>query len=419
MLRGFTGSWLITGKPGEPAIRDGSLVLDAQGRVLAVGSSAELRAQYPDLSFADQRAVLMPGLVNAHTHLELSALRGHTRSGGGFGPWVKSMMEKRGELLPEQDLESIDAGVSELLRAGTAAVGEVTNTLASVEALGTAPLLGRLFHEVFGMRRETADVMRNMAREGRANLTLPPNLSYVPAPHTLYSLHPDVVRELVSEARAAGLRTTLHLSEHAAERAFLRDGTGPFAEFLRARNVDPADWPPPGSSPVAYAEALGVLGPDVLAVHLANATRDELARVHALGAPVVLCPRSNLFIELKLPPLYEMLELGIEPALGTDSLASNTTLDVLAEASALRDRFPQVPALRFISMATWYGARALRLEHRVGALAPGLSPGLLAFDLEHDVPDPAAYVLRSPPRPRRVLARPALPDSAHSLGDAP
>ena len=134
---------------------------------------------------------------------------------------------------------------------------------------------------------------------------------------------------------------------------------------------------------------------------------------------MVLCPRSNLFIELKLPPLYEMLELGIEPALGTDSLASNTTLDVLAEASALRDRFPQVPALRFISMATWYGARALRLEHRVGALAPGLSPGLLAFDLEHDVPDPAAYVLRSPPRPRRVLARPALPDSAHSLGDAP
>jgi cytosine/adenosine deaminase-related metal-dependent hydrolase len=306
------------------------------------------------------------------------------------------------------------------LRAGTAAVGEVTNTLASLDALGTAPLVGRVFHEVFGMRRDTANVMRGMAREGRAQiLTFPKNLSYVPAPHTLYSLHPEMVRELVNEARKAGERTTLHLSEHSAERAFLRDGTGPFSEFLRARNVDPADWDPPGTSPVGYAEALGVLGPDVLAVHLANATRDELARVQACGAPVVLCPRSNLFIELKLPPLYEMLELGIEPALGTDSLASNTTLDVLAEASALRDRFPQVAPTRLIAMATWYGAKALKLEHRVGALARGLSPGVIAFDLDHHVADPLAYVLRSPPRPRRVLARPALPDSAHTLGDAP
>jgi cytosine/adenosine deaminase-related metal-dependent hydrolase len=420
VLRGFVASWVITGKPDEAPIRDGALVLDGQGRVLAVGTAAELRTRFAHVTFTDERAVLLPGLVNAHTHLELSALRGHTRSGGGFGPWVTSMMEKRQVLAPEQDVEAIDRGVSELLRAGTAAVGEVTNTLASVEALGTAPLVGCVFHEVFGMRRETATTMRAMARAARSDVhAWPANLSYVPAPHTLYSLHPEMVQELVSESRAQHSTTTLHLSEHAAERAFLRDGTGPFADFLRARNVDPADWPPPGTSPVAYADALGVLAPDVLAVHLANTTRDELAQVHARRAKVVLCPRSNLFIELKLPPLYEMLELGIEPALGTDSLASNTTLDVLAEASALRDRFPQVPPLLLIAMATWYGARALGLEKRVGALSEGLAPGLIAFDLDDPMVDPAAYVLRSPPRPRRVLARPALPDATHTLGDSP
>jgi cytosine/adenosine deaminase-related metal-dependent hydrolase len=418
-VRGIAASWLITGKPDEAPIAGGAVVLDARGVVLAVGAADDLRGSFPAARWSDERAILMPGLVNAHTHLELSALRGHTRSGGGFGPWVASMMEKRDALAPEQDVEAIDAAVSELLRAGTAAVGEVTNTLASVEALGSAPLLGRIFHEIFGMRRETADAMRGFARQARAGITLPANLSCVPAPHTLYSLHPAAARGIVDEARAAEGLTSLHLSEHAAERAFLRDGTGPFADFLRARNVSEADWAPPGCAPVEYAERLGVLGPDVLAVHLAATSADELARVAAARAPVVLCPRSNLFIELKLPPLYEMLAAGLEPALGTDSLASNTSLDVLAEASALKDRFPQVDPLKLLAMATWYGARALRLEHRVGALAKGLAPGVIAFDLDRTVDDPARHVLRSPPLPRRVLVRPALPDSTHALGEQP
>jgi cytosine/adenosine deaminase-related metal-dependent hydrolase len=419
-MRGIAASWVITGKPDEAPLADGAVVLDARGVVVAVGPAADLRTRFAQASWREERAILMPGLVNAHTHLELSALRGHTRSGGGFGPWVTSMMEQREQLHPEQDLEAIDAAVSELLRAGTAAIGEVTNTLASLDALSTAPLLGRVFHEIFGMRRETADAMRGFARQARsARGRMPDNFSYALAPHTLYSLHPEAAKEIVAEARGLGLITTLHLSEHAAERAYLRDASGPFAEFLRARKVSAADWMSPGLSPVEYAEVLGLLARDVLSVHLADATRDDLVKVAAARAPVVLCPRSNLFIELKLPPLYEMLALGIEPALGTDSLASNTSLDVLAEASALKDRFPQVEPLKLISMATWFGARALGLSHRVGALAEGLSPGLIAFDLAQPVADPARHVLRSPPLPRRVLERPALPDSNHELGERP
>jgi cytosine/adenosine deaminase-related metal-dependent hydrolase len=418
-MRGISASWIVTGKPDQAPIKDGALVLDGE-RIVAVSEAASLRARFPELTFVHERAVLLPGLINAHTHLELSALRGHTRSGAGFGPWVRGMIAKRRELSPEANIEAIDEAVSELLRAGTAAVGEVTNSLASVEALGAAPLLGVVFHEIFGMRRETAEVMQKLAREQRAALAkLPDNLAYVPAPHTLFTLHPDKVREIVAEARSTGQRTSLHLSEHPAERAFLRDGTGPFAEFLAEIKADPADWSPPALAPVDYAQALGVLAPDVLAVHLTATSKEELAKVAASGAPVVLCPRSNLFIELKLPPLYDMLEVGIRPALGTDSLASNTTLDVLAEASALRDRFAQVSPRECIAMATWYGALALGLSQRVGALAEGLSPGVLAFDLDQDVADPAAYVLRSPPRPRRVLARPARPSSGHSLGAPP
>jgi cytosine/adenosine deaminase-related metal-dependent hydrolase len=132
----------------------------------------------------------------------------------------------------------------------------------------------------------------------------------------------------------------------------------------------------------------------------------------------VLCPRSNLFIELKLPPLLDLLEVGLRPGLGTDSLASNTTLDVLAEAAALRDRFPSVDPGLLFSMATWYGACALGLERHVGALEPGLSPGLLAVELtsaasEHD---PLRQLLRSPPPARQVLLRPRMIDLAEPNG---
>lgn len=419
-MRAFSAPWVITGTPGEPPLRYASVVLDDEARVLAVGPTAALRARFPQASFRDEPAVLLPGLVNAHVHLELSKLRGETRSGGGFGPWVTSMMERRDALAPEQDAEAIDAGISELLRAGTVAIGEVSNTLASVELLGSAPLLGRVFHEVFGMSREVATHSLALARERRQSFRdWPQNLSYALAPHTVYSLHPDVLRELTDDAQRDGVRTSLHLSEHAAERAFLRDGSGPFADFLARRNVPTSDFAAPGLSPVDYARKLGVLGPEVIAIHLCATTRDELVRVREAGSPAVLCPRSNLFIELKLPPLFDILDAGLTPGLGTDSLASNTTLDVLAEATALRDRFPQVDPGLLVSMATWYGAVALGLSHRVGALREGLSPGLLAIDLERPVDDPLKYLLRSPPPGRRVLARPAMPRPGHTLEDQP
>jgi cytosine/adenosine deaminase-related metal-dependent hydrolase len=394
-MQGYAGAWLITGLPGEAPIRDGAVVFDG-AKVVGVGPRAALKAD----SWTDTRSILMPGLVNAHVHLELSKLRGETRSGGGFGPWVSSMMARREVLQPELDEESIDAGIAELLRTGTVAIGEVSNTLASVPLLATAPLLGRVFHEVFGISREAAERMRAAAQAKRAATTWPKNLSYTLAPHTVYSLHADVLKEL-----ARG-RTSLHLSEHAAEHAFLRDGTGPFADYLRSRGV-PLAFVPPGVSPVAYAAQLELLHPELIAVHLTTATRAELQRLAESGASAVLCPRSNLFIELKLPPLFDILEAGLKPGLGTDSLASNTTLDVLAEAAALSDRFTQVDKGTLLSMATWYGATALGLSHQVGALKPGLTPGLLAFDLERPVDDPLRYLLRAPPPARRVLVRPA------------
>jgi aminodeoxyfutalosine deaminase len=293
-----------------------------------------------------------------------------------------------------------------LLAAGTAAVGEVSNSLGSVASLGQAPLRGVVFHEVFGLRREVAEVMLGMAEQRRAEFAdWPAKLGYALAPHTPYSLHPDVLRDLVQRASRAGGRTSIHLCEHAAERAYLRDHSGPFADFIAARGADPPDWAPPACDPVRYAADLGLLGEHLLCVHLADARPEELALVAAAHARVVLCPRSNLHIEVRLPPLLQMLALGMRPALGTDSLASNSSLDVLDEARALHVRFPGVPPRTLIAMATSFGAEALGLERTLGQLAVGLQPGVVAFAHEGAPPsDPERFVLSARTPRRQVLA---------------
>jgi cytosine/adenosine deaminase-related metal-dependent hydrolase len=406
-MRGIAASWVVTGDAALAPIAGGALVLDADARVVAVGEAATLRAAHASARWEEQRAVLLPGLVNAHTHLELSALRGQVPGGRGFGPWVAGLMQARERIAPEQDGEALDAAVSELLAAGTAAVGEVSNTLASVPALAGAPLLGCVFHEVFGMRRDAAEVMLGLAQQRRAEIAAwPANLRYAPAPHTPHTLHPEILREVVSRARALGQLTSIHLCENSAERAFLRDGSGPLAEFLASRNSS-ADWSPPGIDPVRYVATLGALAADVVCVHLTEVRVDEIALVARAGAPVVLCPRSNLHIEVKLPPLIDLLAAGIQPGLGTDSLASNASLDVLDEARALAERFPSVAARTLLAMATSWGARALALDARVGTLAQGLAPGVVAFEHDGAPPaDPERFVLSRAAKRRTVLARP-------------
>ncbi|HEY1957133.1 MAG TPA: amidohydrolase family protein [Polyangiaceae bacterium] len=399
-MRILHADWVL---PGDaPPIADGAIALGDDGAVARVGPAAEIGEG------ERVRGLLMPGLVNAHTHVELSALRGRVPGGGGFLPWVERLIGARLELGEGDEESGIASAVAELRAAGTSAVGEVTNGLGAVLPLARAGIAGCIFHEVFGQDLDRLrERMRGLEAELRERVpTWPtPDLAYAPAPHTLYTLHLDVVRMIVDECRARGRRTSLHLLEHAVERRAIERGEGPVIEWLAMRSrVDPAklEWP---KKPVLDVAAdVGALSPDVLLVHLTEARPDELARIAAARAPVVLCPRSNLFIEGKLPPLLAMREAGLEPALGTDSLASSASLDVLREAVALRDRFPSVPPFELVKMATWNGARALGLP-RHGRIAPGARPGIVAID--GDLPrecDPCAWLLANVKAPRRFLA---------------
>lgn len=411
MAQGIVGSWLLTGDPDVAPIASGGVVLDEHGAVLDLGPEAALRDRHAGLRFERHAAVLTPGLVNAHTHLELSALRGRVPGGRGFAPWVDTLVTLRAQTKPELDSEAIDQGVSELLAYGVVAVGEVCNQLHSVEVLSGVSLCVSVFHEVFGMRRETAEVMQGLAEQERAALaSFPAHMRYALAPHTPHTLHPAVLQGLVRCAADGGVRTSLHLAEHAAERAYLTSGEGPFADWVRSRGSSEIDWTLPRIDSVRYADQLGLLGPQLIAVHLADARPDELALLAERKVRAVLCPRSNLFIEVKLPPLLDILRVGLKPGLGTDSLASNTSLDPLAEARALRKRFPTVPALTLLAMATSWGADALGYGGVLGRIEVGRYPGVLAFEHGPSVPgDPASFVLDHESARRSVLSRPKYP----------
>ncbi len=412
-MRMLHADGVVTGDGG--ALRDGAVVLAEDGTIVDVGPAADVLARHAGLAVERVAGVVMPGLVNAHTHLELTAFRGQVPGGAGFVPWVEKLIGARSEAPPEDDTEAIDRGVAELLDAGTVAVGEVTNSLAAVTALARAGIGGSVFHEVFGLDR--AQVMRRveaLESEYRERVETWPtaDLAYAPSPHTVYTTHRDAVRALIDLGRSRGLRMSLHLAEHPAERRALEHADGPIIGWYESRLKIPKgaqEWPM--KAPIAFADELGALGPDVLLVHLADARPEELAVVAARGAPVVLCPRSNLYIEMRLPPFLAMREAGVVAALGTDSLASNASLDVLAEARALADRFPSVPADELLQMATWHGALALG-RRDLGRIARGARPGLIAIDGVVDG-DPAAFVLKHVRAKRRWLAprtlEPAVP----------
>lgn len=400
-VRMFHVDHLLSGD--GPPIADAAIVVDEKNAIADVGPASEVLPRHAGAPSERVAGVVFPGLVNAHTHVELSAMRGKVTGGRGFVAWVDSLLSLRVEHSPEEDVDAIESAADDLVRFGTVAVGDITNSLAAVSALARRGIAGWAFHEVFGQDRDAVlRRVRGLSDELAARHARWPSteLEYAPAPHTLYTTHADAVRALVDAALARGGRTSLHLGEHAGERRAVEHGDGPVVEWFERRTKSKPDWP---KKPLLdHAASVGALREGVLLVHLTEARPDELARIAESGATAVLCPRSNLFIETKLPPLLAMLAAGIEPALGTDSLASNTSLDVLAEAKALRDRFPSVAPSRLVTMATWNGARALGRKD-LGRIAKGARPGLFAVE-GPVVGDAAAHLLASVGAPRRLLA---------------
>ena len=332
--------------------------------------------------------LLIPGLANAHLHLELSWAAGRVGGGEGLPAWVRGLM---GLPRPAPGPE-LDAAAASLVAAGTALVCDIANgdTAAVLEAHG---LVGIVENEVLGFGAARLPAL--VARVSEPDRTVG-RIVVRPTPHAIYSTPPSLIR---AACRPSAVPASIHLGEDPAERAFSESGTGPFAALLDELGVDWRWWTPPGLRPVAYLDDLSVLGPDLLLVHGVDLDDDDRARMAALGSPLCLCPRSNLHIGGRLPDVPALLAAGVRLCLGTDSLGSAPDLDVLAELAVLARAFPAVPMDRWLQLATTGGADALRFPE-LGRIAVGAAPGLVLLEVD----DPRA--LADGPVPRTWKVRP-------------
>jgi cytosine/adenosine deaminase-related metal-dependent hydrolase len=371
----------------QPPIAGGVVAIDG-GRVQAVGP-------YDGGPVEELGAVaVLPGLVNAHTHLELSWMRGQVPPGGSMPAWASRLMALRRSVSHEPP-EPIVNAIAEARRTGTCLLGDVTNTLATFAPLLETDLSAVLFRELLGFSVVDPDALVAQVSAQIASLTPVEWLRPAIVPHAPYSVSPGLLEAI---GRASCARPfSIHLAESAQEVEFLREGTGEWRALLESLGVWNPAWTPPACGPVEYLDRLGLVGRHLLAVHGVQLTDADLARLAAAGATVVTCPRSNRWTGAGTPPIDRFYASGVRVAIGTDSLASVDDLSVFAELAAVRRLGPRVPASRLLDSATRQGAIALGFDADLGSIAPGKRAQLVAVRLPAGVTDVEEYLVSGVP----------------------
>jgi cytosine/adenosine deaminase-related metal-dependent hydrolase len=378
-------------------IRDGWVAVDGD-RIVAVGQgdSPEAMALGPVRDLG--QVALMPGLVNAHVHLELSWLRDRVPPAADFTTWITGLFAARGGAVERLDDPGVTsaalAGAREAREFGTVAVGDISNSLAAVDAIVASGMHGLVFHELLGFK-ETTGALVERSRTVRAEAAArSPRVRISVAPHAPYSVSRELFQAIREEVTSSAEPiTSVHVGESPEEVELLASGNGPWAQLLRRIGAWREGWVAPGLGPVEYLDELGVIDARTLIVHGVQLGEHSLARLHERGATLVTCPRSNQWVGVGAPPIERFYLSGVPVAIGTDSLASVSDLNLFAEMKEMRWLAPGVPARRIIESATLVGARALGLDHRFGTLSTGKHSEMVAVSLPDDLEDVEEYLV--------------------------
>lgn len=368
----------------SPPLFEGALLLQGE-TILEVGERGELERHHPSLLTEDLgEAALLPGLVNVHTHLELSALKGTLD--GPFLDWLLQLIDLKKGLDGGFYLRSASQGVRDLIRGGTTTVGEITSVGASFEVLRRSGLRGVVYSEALGLDpfqaegivKQAEQEIERMRRE--AGHLLKVGLS----PHAPYSLSEPLLATLGGLARRFRLPVAVHLAESLAEIRYVKEGTGPIRErLLKKVGRDGPSHEIRGETPVVLFHRHGVLSPFTLVVHAVHLETEDVERLASSGTGVAHCPRSNHLLGNGIAPIPTYLERGIRVGLGTDSLASNESLSLWDEMRfALSLHKGRISPEGLLKMATLEGAEILGLSKEVGSLEPGKRADLIAVRLQ-------------------------------------
>jgi len=279
--------------------------------------------------------------------------------------------------------------------AGTVAVGDISNSLATVGVIGEVGMTGLVFHELFGFNlRDGQSIDNTRERRQVAAAVVAEHVRVSLAPHAPYSVSPELFRAIRTAVNNSCVPiSSVHLGESPGEVEFLKDGSGPWPGILRMVGSHREDWTPPGTGPVEYLDGLGVLDAHTLVVHGVQLNDAGLARLASIGCTLVTCPRSNQWVGVGRPPIARFYSAGVKVALGTDSLASVDDLNLFQELKTMRRLAPGVPARQLLESATLIGARALGLGETLGSIEAGKRAQLIAVRVPHDVDDVEEHLL--------------------------
>lgn len=377
-----------------PPIAGGILTI-AEERIVAVEPAG---ARLADVDLGE--VAVLPGLVNAHTHLDLTGLRGQCPPSADFTAWLRQVIAHRRNVTPEQIEADIRAGLAESLRHGATLLGDIAAEGMSWPVLVDAPLRSVIFYELLGLTQERAAAALEAALDwlmvDPTTKTCRPGVS----PHAPYSVRVNLMTGAAFLARQMNCSLAIHLAESRDELELLQHRRGPFVQFLKDLGV----WDANGlaTSPEEVMQLCG-RGNRKLFIHGNYLSPDSAI---PSNASIIYCPRTHAAFGHAPHPFREFLARGVRVALGTDSLASNPDLSILAEIRFLHQRYPDVPGEVLLRMATLAGAEALGWADETGSLDPGKSADLIVVPLgPHAGRDPYERLLESDAPVQRVLCR--------------
>jgi len=357
-----------------PAIEDGAVLVDADGRIAAVGPNAKVPKPAGVQSLHFPAAELLPGLVNCHTHLELTHLGGGAQyDEPEFLAWIRRIRELKEATSAEAFYEAALAGIRDCWARGVTCVAETGSTGAVLRALHDLGGRGIVYQEVFGpdpaqsaaSMAALESAVRPLRRLATAQLVLGVS------PHAPYTVSAPLYGAVAAFAQREQLPIAVHIAESREETALIRDGVGPFAEALRARSIAVEAR---RASPIAFLVQRGVIQRGTLCIHCVQADESDVALLRAAGAAVAHCPRSNAAHRHGRMPLGLFRNAGVPVGLGTDSVVSVGELDLWAEAEAAG-----LTGDASLRMLTIEGARALGWESEIGSLEVGKAADLAVF----------------------------------------
>ncbi len=369
----LTASWLLTG--ATPPIKDGAVLIEGD-LIRDIGT----RSWFAKRDVADVvdlgDSILIPGLVNAHSHLEFAGLKGKIPPTSSFTEWVLQLLWLNHELSPEEKKDGIRQGIEALIRGGTTTLADHRSP--SVGLIPT-PFRESIFLEVGGVTEEKTREMLRLAEK-----LLQDDFQGQVSPHSFYSVPKPVLAELFS--RFAGeFPLSIHTLENREEDDFFRVGSGPLYDLIHERS-EGADYV--DESPIVWLKKNDALSSRLMLIHGNHLTDEEIRLLRDSGASVIHCPGSHLYFDNTPFPLKSLVKTGIRVGLGTDSWASNESLSMLGQMRLMKRSFPDFGEEEILTMATQNGAIALGRGSEIGTIEVGKKADLVAVPLLRGDVDP-------------------------------